>query len=73
MSVYGDGPEGRVMVAEMPVILQSGPEQPQLPPQRKVDEFWRKFSTKTPSKGNHPPFSSLFSPIHIHPSSLATN
>lgn len=53
MSVYGDDPEpGRVMMAELPVVLQSGPGQPRLAPQKKVDEFWRKFSTKTPSKGN---------------------
>lgn len=24
------------------------------PPQRKVDEFWRKFTARTPGKGRHP-------------------
>lgn len=51
-----DGPMGRRVMAEMPVILPPGdhrgrPRQPQ----KKVDDFWRKFTTKTPGKGNSPP------------------
>ncbi len=54
MSVYGDGPEpGRLMVTEMPIMIQAAAAQAYhlQSPQRKVDEFWRKFTTKAPGKG----------------------
>lgn len=65
-----DGPMGRRVMAEMPVILPPGdhrgrPRQPQ----KKVDDFWRKFTTKTPGKGS-PSSSPPLTPIpklHLTP------
>ncbi|KAK4156277.1 calcium-dependent cysteine-type endopeptidase [Chaetomidium leptoderma] len=37
-------------MAEFPVVIQRDPGQAPLPPQRKVDEFWEKFTTKAPGK-----------------------
>lgn len=52
MSVFNEGPaEGRIMRTAMPVFIRRDSEPAQLPPQRKVDEFWSKFTTKTPGKG----------------------
>jgi len=40
------------MVAEVPVYLSNGQrDHRQKPPQRKIDEFWRKFTTEAPGKG----------------------
>jgi hypothetical protein len=49
-----DGPMGRRVMAEMPVILPHGTDHRGRPrqPQKKVDDFWKKFTTKTPGKGN---------------------
>ncbi|KAK3325840.1 calcium-dependent cysteine-type endopeptidase-like protein [Apodospora peruviana] len=52
-SVAGDGAGGKTVMAEMPVVLQpgsGGSREKQKTPQKRVDEFWKKFSTKAPGK-----------------------
>jgi hypothetical protein len=53
MSVYGDGPggDGRAMEAGVPMLMQGSLRLTGQPPQKKVDEFWKKFTTKAPGKG----------------------
>ncbi len=44
--------EDRAVMAEVPVTLRRAPKQPkQQTPQEAIDEFWAKFTTKTPGKG----------------------
>ncbi|KAK3900412.1 putative calpain-1 catalytic subunit [Staphylotrichum tortipilum] len=50
MSVFGDPRPGRVVVAELPIVVPPDNKPAQHPPQRKVDQFWRKFTTKSPGK-----------------------
>lgn len=43
---------GRTVIAEMPVTIPKNPKKSkQQPPQEAIDEFWSKFTTKTPGKG----------------------
>ncbi|KAI2605715.1 cysteine proteinase, partial [Hypoxylon fragiforme] len=43
--------EDRAVMAEVPVTLRRAPKQPkQQTPQEAIDEFWAKFTTKTPGK-----------------------
>jgi len=43
---------GRRVVAEMPVYLPPGSNRDRhKPPQKRIDEFWKKFTTKAPGKG----------------------
>ncbi|KAK0638782.1 hypothetical protein B0T16DRAFT_431877 [Cercophora newfieldiana] len=44
------GPPGRRLVAEMPVFLSQAHRDRQKAPQKKIDEFWKKFTTKAPGK-----------------------
>ncbi|KAK4452386.1 calcium-dependent cysteine-type endopeptidase [Podospora aff. communis PSN243] len=44
------GPSGRRLVAEMPVYLSQAHRDRQKAPQKKIDEFWKKFTTKAPGK-----------------------
>jgi len=44
------GPKGRKLVAEMPVFLSQAIRDKQKAPQRKIDEFWKKFTTQAPGK-----------------------
>ncbi|KAK0614211.1 hypothetical protein B0T14DRAFT_570167 [Immersiella caudata] len=44
------GPSGRRLVAEMPVYLSQANRDRQKAPQKKIDEFWKKFTTKAPGK-----------------------
>jgi len=46
---FGGG--GRRLVAEMPVFLSQANRDRQKAPQKKIDEFWKKFTTKAPGKG----------------------
>jgi hypothetical protein len=48
-------------VAEMPVYLSQANRDLQKAPQKKIDEFWKKFTTKAPGKGTYPHF--LFFPL----------
>src|SRR4051812_39961350 len=48
------GPKGRKLVAEMPVFLSQAIRDKQKAPQRKIDEFWKKFTTQAPGKGKWP-------------------
>ncbi|RYP76422.1 hypothetical protein DL769_003628 [Monosporascus sp. CRB-8-3] len=42
---------GRTVIAEMPVTIPTAPKRPkQQTPQEAIDEFWSKFTTKTPGK-----------------------
>ena len=53
-SIAGDGAGGRTVMAEVPVTLMpgaSGVKEKQKAPQKRVDDFWRKFTTKAPGKG----------------------
>jgi hypothetical protein len=51
MSDSSDSPGGRRGMAGN-TLMQTILEQAQTPPpQRKVDEFWRNFTTKAPGKG----------------------
>lgn len=52
-SIVGDGRAGRRVMAEMPVYLPPGASRvdKQKAPQKKIDEFWKKFTTKDPGKG----------------------
>lgn len=51
--MVGDGRTGRRVMAEMPVYLPPGASRAdrQKAPQKKIDEFWKKFTTKDPGKG----------------------
>ena len=49
-SVVGDGPPRR-MVAEVPLTMAPRKKTKQKNPQEKLDEFWNKFTTKAPGKG----------------------
>jgi hypothetical protein len=55
MSLYGDapadGPPGRPMITEMPILIQGNASQVQLPPQKKLDDFWRRFNAPVRGKG----------------------
>ncbi|KAI1098473.1 cysteine proteinase [Jackrogersella minutella] len=43
--------EGRTVMAEVPITLPQNPKKPkQQTPQEAIDEFWNKFTTKTPGK-----------------------
>ena len=55
-SIAGDGAGGRTVMAEMPVTLApgvSGVKEKQKAPQKRVDEFWKKFTTKARGKGKY--------------------
>jgi hypothetical protein len=41
----------RPVLGEMPVTVARPPKKPRQTPQEAVDEFWSKFTTKTPGKG----------------------
>jgi hypothetical protein len=42
----------RTLIAEMPLQVVSSTRKPkQMSPQEAIDEFWAKFTTKTPGKG----------------------
>ncbi|KAK4217151.1 hypothetical protein QBC37DRAFT_63096 [Rhypophila decipiens] len=55
-SIAGDGAGGRTVMAEMAVTLSSSAgrrgdkDKHKIPPQKRVDEFWNKFTTKAPGK-----------------------
>ena len=53
-SVVGDGPPRR-MVAEVPLPMAPRKKTKQKNPQEKLDEFWNKFTTKAPGKGELTP------------------
>lgn len=52
-----NGPgRGRVVVADMSVVIPASlMEKVQRPPQKKIDEFWKTFTTKAPGKGKVQP------------------
>lgn len=56
-SVAGDGAGGKTVMAEMAVVLSSSSspqkDKRKIPPQKRVDEFWQKFTTKAPGKGEY--------------------
>ena len=47
------GKEGRVVMAEIPLVVPPALMAP-IPqtPQKKIDDFWKKFTTKAPGKGS---------------------
>jgi len=46
-----------MVVAEVPVTLATRKPRKQQSPQENIDEFWSKFTTKTPGKGMSRPAS----------------
>jgi hypothetical protein len=56
----GDGGAGRTVFAEMPVYVppQGRRKTKQKSPQQQIDDFWGKFTTKAPGKGEPGCFSS---------------
>ena len=44
-------PDGRTVMAEVPVTLPQPKKTKQQTPQEAIDEFWKKFTTKAPGKG----------------------
>ncbi len=66
----GDGRRGRT-VLELPVTVTAQKKGKQRSPQENIDEFWRKFTTRTPGRGERTSLSvslscvALFFEVHI--------
>jgi hypothetical protein len=43
--------DGRTVIANMPVSIPEPPKSKKQDPQSAINEFWEKFKTKTPGKG----------------------
>jgi hypothetical protein len=67
-SVADNGP-GRRVIAEVPVVLQPHQNRngKQKSPQQKLDEFWKRFTTEAPGKGECVLVSRMLAASFIYP------